>query len=828
MDEQTLKNRVEAYINGDKEDAFPIDTQSDSSAQEKFKIRTANRLIYTYGLLRQNRKYINDFMISLRDYLLVFNTNIDIKNIEVPEDNKFAISRDEITGKYFASYQLPVYLNESFVKRSFLEEYHEPRQRDMEYDLLTDPLIYAITGFAEFKSMSQKLAVYGALNTPDGYTSLVSLPTGGGKSLITQTLAYQTEGLTIAIVPTISLALDQVRVAKKIIRTNQPDEEIFYYSSGVDSAPILKAISEKRARLLFISPEALIKNSGFVDAVKEANQQRYLKNIIIDEAHIVVDWGASFRIDYQCLESWRKKLIKTNPNLRTILLSATYERHSVEILKDFFSVGDKWIEIRCDALRQEPLYMLVESRSLTEKQNKMIELVEKLPHPMIIYVTSPTDAEDIKNILAEHGIHNTRTFTGKTTSHKRELLINQWIDDEFEIMIATSAFGVGVDKSDVRTVLHLYIPQNPNAYYQELGRGGRDKLPCLSIMCIYSEDKNITFSRINKKVLTTEKIVGRWDSMYNSPLSVRIDNYTHINTLIKPKYNVMESSDELGSDADENWNIYVLLLLRRYKLINIAEVLVQPDGYIFVVEIIDDRLRTINCALIELIDSIRTEEWNYYNDAYKLMRSAIEHKDECWSEMFFETYDKVSELCPGCRAHNEAIKSNSYEFPLKKSIAQPVKALSDDQLDFFGAASEIVVFANKEQVIPLLSSLQEKRLSVLITESGLDLQEYNKESQIKKNLLVIDCSELHNLISMSSYYYISGMVAVVYSGQEKEISKQFSLIRDYLNNSNDIRIVHIIHKNTYFESIDKVFTDLIDGPVVSLNTICSHKGGYSV
>lgn len=75
--------------------------------------------------------------------------------------------------------------------------------------------------------------------------------------------------------------------------------------------------------MLFISPEALLENPGFAEVVKEANKSRYLKNIVIDEAHIVVDWGASFRVDYQCLESWRNMLLLTNPSLRTILLSAT-------------------------------------------------------------------------------------------------------------------------------------------------------------------------------------------------------------------------------------------------------------------------------------------------------------------------------------------------------------------------------------------------------------------------------------------------------------------------------------------------------------------------
>lgn len=233
-------------------------------------------------------------------------------------------------------------------------------------------------------------------------------------------------------------------------------------------------------------------NQAFESVLKVANKQHYIKNIVIDEAHIVVDWGASFRVDYQCLEAWRKKLLLNNPGIRTILLSGTFESKSIEVLKKLFSDGNKWIEVRCDELRHEPRYIILKEKGYKNKDKKTIELVRKLPHPMIIYVARPDDAERVKKLLCDNGIRNTRTYTGLTNNDIREKLLKDWKANKFEIMIATSAFGVGVDKPDVRTVLHLYIPQNPNAYYQELGRGGRDQLPCLSVMCTYADDLRLT------------------------------------------------------------------------------------------------------------------------------------------------------------------------------------------------------------------------------------------------------------------------------------------------------------------------------------------------
>lgn len=564
MIKEELVEYVTSFFNEENEAEFNLEIDALNSV-ELFHYHTVKRLHKAYKLFLANDDYLGDFLIAFRDYMITLDVAQEYKGKPIKETIKYGVDYDDVEGKYFASMQLPKYVNEKFISDAFIKN-TESKKIGKGNALLTDSLIYSLTGYSHFKSMDQKLAVYGALNAPEGYTVLVSLPTGGGKSLVTQTISYQKDGLTIVIVPTISLAIDQKRVTKKVIKRATNEEEIFSYSSGDDVGPIFKAIREQKAKVLFISPEALLENPGFAEVVKEANKSRYLKNIVIDEAHIVVDWGASFRVDYQCLESWRNMLLLTNPSLRTILLSATFEDRCVATLRNFFEVNEKWIEVRCDALRHEPRYTVIRAKSYAEKQKNILELVRKLPHPMIIYVARPVEADQIKQMLAFNGIKNTRTFTGLTGRVQREKLIDAWVDDDYEIMIATSAFGVGVDKGDVRTVIHTYIPQNANTYYQELGRGGRDRLPCLSVMCLQPEDTTIGRDRIKKRVLTPEKIIGRWDSLYNNAKSQRIsNNRVFIDTSIKPNYaDVDEFDDSPTSDADMNWNVYVLLFLRRF------------------------------------------------------------------------------------------------------------------------------------------------------------------------------------------------------------------------------------------------------------------------
>lgn len=787
------------------------------SVLDSYRLNTASRLCKYVRKYRQAQICLNDVLVSLRNYLLLYQTNVFLPPDICISENSFGLRLDG-EGRCYAVMAFPEYLNEAIIEQAYMRK-DFPAEDSVTYFLGVSPNVFRITGFKCYKSLAQKLAVTGALNIPEGYSGLISLPTGGGKSLISQTIAYQREeGLTIVVVPTVSLAMDQERLSRKNIRISQENEIFCYYSKRKDEEKkkIYSCLKNRSMRLLFISPEALVKNQQFVAMIEEANEAGYLKNIVIDEAHIVIEWGTFFRVDYQCLEPWRNKLIRKNPGLRTILLSATFERKTVNLLKSMFSQEDNWIEIRCDSLRKEPRFDLIKAESEEDKNRKTAELLKYLPRPMVVYVTAPFQAELVKKIAENCGFGNVVTFTGATGSDKRRRIIKEWSENEYDLIIATSAFGVGVDKPDVRTVLHLYVPENANKYYQELGRGGRDGLPCLSVMCIYPKaDLDSTFN-MTTKVLLARKIVGRWNSMLNSPASSRYEDTYILNTAVKPDYQEPDYAEDVKS-LDVKWNVYVILLLRRRGLLKIIEMMMDPDTRSYMIRIqINNELLLHNSPEMEaLIEKIREEEWKETESDFHIMRKAIAMDGErCWSEMFFETYSRVSVFCGGCKKHLTVFEEEKNRFSLVKKIEKPMKKVPKALEDLFGSAREAVMLTAIND-FGLLSKIIEKGFQILViedscTEAYMDIL-LNVPSRSDINFMGM--KEYIELLERSDFYFVSGAAILLYDKNLKNRYRELARIRDFSFHSN-IRLLHVFEKNLYFNEVQKDIVSMIDGPVL--------------
>lgn len=768
----------------------------------------ADRMINAYQRFMSNQTFEKqiEFECSLRNFLLYLKTSVTIKGYNLLTPNRFGLKVNYSNNSIYANFELPNYVNETFVRTTFDNQQVQKVADDTAIKAV-NPYIYKLTKqkFRTFKSIEQQLAVMGALRVPAGYTAMVAMSTGGGKSLITQTVSYQYDNsLTIIIVPTISLMLDQQRNASSIIKPDNK-KEIMYYHSGCNVDELISALDKNLVRMLFISPEALIKNIRIQDSILKANSKGYLKNLVIDEVHIIIEWGASFRVDFQCLDSFKRLLVKDNPSLRTYLLSATFSKKVVDNLKMFYGDDDRWIEIRLDALRKEPRFDIIKCNSYTEKHDRIKELVCKLPRPMIIYVNSPDDAEKVQHELAKVGFDNTRIFTGKTKSIDRERIINEWISDKFDLMIATCAFGVGVDKKDVRTVIHSYIPSSADQYYQECGRGGRDGLPCLSVMLYTDDDIKATMS-MTQKVLTVEKLCGRWFSMLNNrKTNIRLDSIV-IDTSVKPNYSDTDSFYVDVNNADITWNVYVILLLRRARMIEITDVKYSDDRYIFNIRLIDKRIRFDCEQTIEIFNSIRDDESkSIYMEIKELTSKLRRVGKSCWSSMFNDIYLLTEEYCAGCNNHNDIRSERGNHFPLKKPIFYPVSIPEGKLCDVMTGTKEMLIICEEDSYEIIQNLLIGADIIIIPDESELAFRLLNSKI-IKPTQYCMGYSEFFDLSRMNSYYYLSGNI-VFYIGDDQELAERV------LNISHDKEYnrVYVVNSDFYIAKRNKNISELVNG-----------------
>ena len=752
--------------------------------REEYIFNSAARLVNVWLEFRKDDSKRVDFECALRNYLLLVKKELIIPQY-IPSDRfgELGLQMNKYTREIWASLLLPEFTNNTLVKQLYMQNI-EQKKVSSTHNLTTNAYIRKLTSFETFKSNEQKMAVMGALRVPFGYSCLVSMTTGGGKSLITQVVAYQNEGLTIVIVPTISLMLDQYRNAKEILNTNT-DEEVFYYHSQSSLDKFLTSLKKKKAKLLFVSPESLIKNQALRAAIQKANAEKYLRNIIVDEAHIIIEWGSSFRIDFQCLDALRKNLLRENELLRTYLLSATYSDETIRQLKMFYSEEDNWIEIRCEKLRHETRFDIIKCDSFSEKKYKILNAIDLLPRPMIVYVKSPDGAEALKEVLSERGYNNVRTFTGNTGNDQRLKIIEEWKEGCFDLMIATCAFGVGVDKKDVRTVLHTYIPENPNKYYQEAGRGGRDGLPCLSIVIYTKQDVDSAFGFVSK-VITTEKLIGRWFSMLKSSGTQPLHNSKYlIDTYVKPEYNADEEFIDSINNQDINWNVYVILFMRRNGLITIDDIQYNNGKYIFYITIVERKILTKDNETITLIDEIRNSEWKRTEYEFLLMKKNLEKVGKCcWSDMFTKIYKETQDYCAGCNEHSDVIDFEDAK-TLKKDINRPLSVVNSE-IDTYSYASKCMVSLCDEREDQMLDVL-DMGLDVLVADNETISRIATKQRHGNKHLLFCNYFDFVELISMNKFY-ISGSVGICFPDNGVIQNRLINIIENYVLSS-DIRFV---------------------------------------
>ena len=315
--------------------------------------------------------------------------------------------------------------------------------------------------------------------------------TSGGKSICYQLPALIFKGITIVISPLRSLIEDQINnLKKKNIKCLSYYGDLDKQEKNV-TMNILENGDSKKYKILYTTPETLELNIEFFQILKNLYEKKKLARFVIDEAHTVSIWGHNFRKSYLKLSNLKKIFIGVP--ITALTATATYYIQK-DILK-ILQIEDAVI-IR-DKLYRENLYIDIRLSNVN-KNKEIVSLITDSFYKKtgIIYCLTQQTCENYSKFLVENGI-NSNYYHANLSKDERKKIQIKWINGEIDVIVATIAFGMGIDKSNVRFVIHYNTPASIENYYQEIGRAGRDNLPSKCILYYDNLDINIHKAMIN-------------------------------------------------------------------------------------------------------------------------------------------------------------------------------------------------------------------------------------------------------------------------------------------------------------------------------------------
>jgi len=335
-------------------------------------------------------------------------------------------------------------------------------------------ILQTIFGYSDFRPIQLEIV----MAAMEGRDCLALLPTGGGKSICFQVPALAKEGVCVVISPLIALMKDQVDNLRK---------------RGVLAAAIYSGMGKREIdtvldnciygnyKFLYVSPERL-KTELFIERFKRMK----VNLIAVDEAHCISQWGYDFRPPYLEIATIREH----HPNVPCMALTASATLQVKADIIERLQLKNPAVFVRSFS-RKNLSYAV---RMAENKLEKAIEILKRIPGSAIVYVRNRKGTKEISSILNKMGIAATFYHAGLENT-VRESRQNEWKQNQLRVMVATNAFGMGIDKPDVRLVLHLDLPENLENYYQEAGRAGRDEMKAYAVLITHQQDLTVLEER---------------------------------------------------------------------------------------------------------------------------------------------------------------------------------------------------------------------------------------------------------------------------------------------------------------------------------------------
>ncbi|WP_456106600.1 RecQ family ATP-dependent DNA helicase [Prevotella sp.] len=336
-------------------------------------------------------------------------------------------------------------------------------------------ILHKYWGYPDFRGIQREIIE----SIGAGKDTLGLMPTGGGKSLTFQVPALAQEGVCIVITPLIALMKDQV----EHLRHKGIAAAAIY--SGMSRDAIVTTLENcifGGVKLLYISPERI---SSDLFQIKLKHMK--VSFITVDEAHCISQWGYDFRPSYLQIAVIRKLV----PNVPILALTATATPNVIDDIQERLGFTEKNV-FRMSFERKNLVYVV---RQAEDKEAEMVHILQSIPKTAIVYCRSRKRTKEIAQLLMQYGISATWYHAGLEPAVKDQRQ-SEWQHDKVRVIVATNAFGMGIDKADVRVVVHMDCPSSLEAYFQEAGRAGRDGQKAYAVLLYNGHDNRTLQKRI--------------------------------------------------------------------------------------------------------------------------------------------------------------------------------------------------------------------------------------------------------------------------------------------------------------------------------------------
>lgn len=310
--------------------------------------------------------------------------------------------------------------------------------------------------------------------------ALVVLPTGGGKSICFQLPALLRRGVTLVVSPLVALMENQVQALRQ---RHLPAAALHSELPRSQQKSIINALQTQQLRLLYLSPETLL-TPKIWQILRQPTLE--INGLMLDEAHCLVQWGDTFRPAYRRLGAVRPALLQTRPpgtSLPIAAFTATADPAAQYTIREVLQLRSPKLFLQ-NPYRPQLALSVVHTYTPRQRKQKLLKWLQEHPQQSgLVYVRTRKDSEELAQLLQQQGFTVAPYHAGLTPGQRREIE-RQWLTGQVPVVVCTSAFGMGVDKPDVRWVFHFHAPLLLSEYVQEIGRAGRDGNPAQAITLV--------------------------------------------------------------------------------------------------------------------------------------------------------------------------------------------------------------------------------------------------------------------------------------------------------------------------------------------------------